>query len=68
MKALAHCWLALAQDEGHAAAAADAFAAARAVTSAPGIVRRVLRLVDALEPLDERGVLAPARAAAAGGG
>lgn len=45
----------------HARQAADAFRAARAITSAPGIVARVLRLFDALAVADTTGILAGMR-------
>jgi tetratricopeptide (TPR) repeat protein len=48
------------------AEAEDAFRAARAITSADGVVRRVLRLLDALGAGDADGALEPVRRAAAG--
>lgn len=66
-KALALCGLALLeQNPQHVGAAAEAYQAAREVTSAAGIVGRVLRLHDALAALDTTGMLDAARAAAAG--
>ena len=42
-----------------AADAIAAFRAARTITSAPGIVGRVKRLLDAMAPADAAGILAP---------
>ncbi|MCB0111424.1 MAG: hypothetical protein KDE53_36130, partial [Caldilineaceae bacterium] len=50
----------------HVTTAIESYSAARAITSAPGIVRRVLRLFDALAVVDTEGVLTDVRAAAAG--
>jgi len=50
----------------HVTTAIESYSAARAITSAPGIVRRVLRLFDALAVIDTEGVLTDVRAAAAG--
>ena len=67
-KALALCALTLVGGQDHIAQANDSFRAARAITTAPGIVARTLALLDALSPVDRAGLLAPARAAAAGTG
>lgn len=65
-RALALCGLALLEENPqHVSAAAETYRAARAVTSAAGIVGRVLRLHDALALLDTTGMLAEARVAAA---
>ena len=57
----------LAADEAEArrlaAEAAAAYRAARAITTAPGIVQRAVRLFDALAAADAAGFLAPVRAA-----
>jgi tetratricopeptide (TPR) repeat protein len=58
--------LALCGEGERVAEAVAAFRAARAITRAPGIVSRVLRLLDALAVVDAEGLLAPVRAAAAG--
>jgi tetratricopeptide (TPR) repeat protein len=65
-KALAFCGLALCGDTKQIAAARAAFAAARKVTSAAGIVRRVLQLFDALAVGDANHLLAHVRSVAAG--
>lgn len=65
-RAVAHCGLALLDDPLHVDAATNDFRSARAITSDRGIVNRTLRLLDLLAPLDPEGILAPARAAAAG--
>ena len=52
--------------KGGIVAAVAAFRAARAVNRDPGIVARVLRLLDALAVVDTDGILPLARAAAAG--
>ncbi len=57
--------LAGAPDE-HIAGSIAAYRAARAITSAPGIVARVLQLFDALAAVDDAGLLAGVRAAATG--
>ena len=64
-KALALCGLALTTEPGKAAEACTVFRAARAITSADGIVRRTLALFDALAAADRGGVLAGTRQAAA---
>jgi hypothetical protein len=66
-KALALCGLALGDDKSRLPEAVDAYRAARDITKAPGIVTRVLRLLDALAVVDTDGVLVEARRAAAGG-
>jgi len=53
-------------DKSHLPEAVDAYRAARAITKAPGIVGRVLRLFDALAVVDEDGILFGVRAAAGG--
>jgi tetratricopeptide (TPR) repeat protein len=55
---LALCGLSLCEDPSHIPAAKEAYQAARAITSAPGIVARVHRLLDALAPADSTGILA----------
>jgi tetratricopeptide (TPR) repeat protein len=62
-KALALCGLALVDNNGGVNEATAAFTAARAITSASGIVRRVQRLFDALARCDEAGILQPVRLA-----
>jgi hypothetical protein len=64
-KALALCGLALTTEPGKAAEARTVFRAARAITSADGIVRRTLTLFDALAAADQDGILAGTRQAAA---
>ena len=65
-KALALCGLALTTEPGQAAEAAAVFRAARAITSADGIVRRTLALFDALAAADRGGILAGIRPDAEG--
>jgi tetratricopeptide (TPR) repeat protein len=60
-KALALCGLALTTEPGKAAEARTAFRAARAITSADGIVRRTLTLFDALAAADQGSILAGTR-------
>ena len=67
-KALALSGLALCGHMQHLPAAIAAYRAARAVTSAVGIVGRVLRLFDALAQVDTAGLLAPVREVAGGYG
>ena len=62
-KALALCGLALTTEPGKAAEAWTVFRAARAITSADGIVRRTLALFDVLAAADRRGILAGTRQA-----
>ena len=62
-KALALCGLALTTEPGKAAEACTVFRAARAITSADGIVRRTLALFDALAAADQGGILAGTRQA-----
>jgi hypothetical protein len=62
-KALALCGLALTTEPGNAAEAAMAFLAARAITSAEGIVRRTLALFDDLAAADQGAILAGTRQA-----
>jgi tetratricopeptide (TPR) repeat protein len=62
-KALALCGLALTTEPGKAAEACTVFRAARAITSADGIVRRTLALFDALAAADRGGILAGTRQA-----
>ena len=57
-KGLALCGLALTEDPQRRTEAVAAYRAARAVTKAPGIVQRALRLFDALAQADAHGVLA----------
>ena len=61
---LALCGLSLCEDPSHIPAAKEAYQAARAITSAPGILARVLRLFDALAPADPIGILTLVRAIA----
>lgn len=63
---LACCGLVLCGRPDRADAARQAGAAARAVCSAPGVVRRVLRLFDALAAADAQGALAALRPWVAG--
>ena len=67
-KALALSGLALVGDSSRVTEASTVFGAARAITRAPGIVRRVLRLFDALAACDEGDVLGPVRHSAGGDG
>ena len=62
-KALALCGLALTTEPGKAAEACTVFRAARAITSAEGIVRRTLALFDALAAAERGGILAGTRQA-----
>ena len=64
--ALAHSGLALTDEPADAAQAIAAFHAARAATSAEGIVQGVLRLFDSLTTADHAGALHHVRTAAAG--
>jgi tetratricopeptide (TPR) repeat protein len=66
IKGLALCGLMLCDEGAHLTAAVEAFQAARAINQDPGIVQRILRLLDALALADAAGVLAQVRAAAAG--
>jgi tetratricopeptide (TPR) repeat protein len=65
-KALALCGLALTTDPGQAAEATAVFRAARAITSADGIVRAALAMFDALAAADRVDVLAEIRPDAEG--
>jgi tetratricopeptide (TPR) repeat protein len=65
-KALALCGLALTADPEKAVEAAAAFRAARAITSADGIVKQTLALFDALAVADRDGILAAIRPEAEG--
>ena len=56
---LALAGLAVLEGGERAADAIAAFRAARTITSAPGIVGRVKRLLDAMAPADAAGILAP---------
>ena len=62
-KALALCGLALTTEPGKSAEACTVFRAARAITSAEGIVRRTRALFDALAAADPGGILAGTRQA-----
>jgi tetratricopeptide (TPR) repeat protein len=62
-KALALCGLALTTEPAEAAEACTVFRAARAITSAKGVVRRTLALFDALAAADQGGILAGTRQA-----
>ena len=65
-KALALSGLALTTDPGKAAEASEMFCAARAITSADGIVRRTLALFNILAAADRGGMLAGIRPAMEG--
>jgi tetratricopeptide (TPR) repeat protein len=65
-KALALCGLALCGKSDRLPAAVEAYRAARKINRDAGVVKRVLRLLDALAVVDTQGVLAEVRAAAAG--
>jgi len=65
-KALALSGLALTTDPGKAAEACEMFRAARAITSADGIVRWTLALFNAVAATDRGGILAGIRQAVAG--
>jgi hypothetical protein len=65
-KGLALSGLALRDGTHHVSAAVQTYRAARAITSAPGIISRQLRLFDALAAAGSTGALAEARAALAG--
>lgn len=65
-KGLALCGLALCEGQDRRREAVRAFEAARKSTRDAGTVRRALLQLDILAPLDGDGLLAPARAAAAG--
>ena len=60
-RALALCGLALSTDPGKAVEAAAVFRAARAITSADGIVQQTLALFDALAAADRGGIVAGIR-------
>jgi tetratricopeptide (TPR) repeat protein len=66
IRGLALCGLALTGEPGQAAEAAAAFRAARAITSAPGVVSQAIGLFDVLAAAGDGGVLAAVRPAAAG--
>ena len=65
-KGLALAGAAVLEGGDRAAEAIAAFRAARAITSAPGIVGRVKQLLDALAPADPDGILSPISRAAEG--
>jgi len=65
-KGIALCGLVLCGEGKHLAAAVEAFQAARAINRDPGIVQRLLRLLDALALADAAGILAQVRVVAAG--
>jgi tetratricopeptide (TPR) repeat protein len=65
-KGLAMAGLAVIEGAHRAAEAIAAFRAARAITSAPGHVSRLMRLLDALKPADEANILAAVYEAATG--
>lgn len=65
-KGLALCGLSVCGDAGRVAEAAEAYGAARAINRDSGVVRRVLRLFDALAEVDKSNVSAGVRTAAAG--
>jgi tetratricopeptide (TPR) repeat protein len=66
IQALALCGIAIAGERARLAEASACFSAARAIIRAEGVVNRVLRLLDALNPRDRAGILAPIRRTAAG--
>jgi tetratricopeptide (TPR) repeat protein len=63
-KALALCGLAISEDASLVAAAVEAYRAARAVNSDPGVITSVLQDLHALAPADPTRLLQRARAAA----
>ena len=66
-KALALCGLAVCeQDRTHADEAREAFAQARAITKAKGMVDRILKFFDLIAELDEKNLLAGVREVAVG--
>ena len=65
-KGLALSGLAPCGDQSDLTAAEEAFKAAREITRAKGVVASLLNQFDALAQADEKGVLKPVRAAAAG--
>jgi len=65
-RALALCGLALSEGTDQMQEASEAYQSARAITAAPGVVGRALRLLDALAIADHTGVLGSVRPAAAG--
>lgn len=65
-RGLACAGLTLCGQPGQLAGAHEAYAAARAVCAAPGVVRRALRLFDALARADDQGRLAGLRPRVAG--
>jgi tetratricopeptide (TPR) repeat protein len=65
-KALALYGLAVTTNPGNAAKAATVFRAARAITTADGIIRKTLALFDALAAADPGDILAPIRPAVEG--
>jgi tetratricopeptide (TPR) repeat protein len=64
--ALALCGLALCDGTNQMQEASEAYRSARAITAAPGVVGRALRLLDALAVGDRTGVLGSVCLAAAG--
>ena len=65
-KGLALCGLTLCESGNRVSEAIEVYKAARAINKDAGIVRRMLKLFDALAVADGAGLLAEARAAAAG--
>jgi tetratricopeptide (TPR) repeat protein len=65
-KGLALSGLVLLGDHERAAEAIGAYQGARHISQAPGVISRVLRLLDCLAPIDDDGRLVPVRAAAGG--
>jgi hypothetical protein len=65
-RALALCGLALCDGTDQIQEASEAYRLARAITAAPGVVSRTLRLLDVLAVGDRTGVLGSVRPAAAG--
>jgi tetratricopeptide (TPR) repeat protein len=66
VRALALCGLALADAPSHIGDAITSFRAARAITTAPGILARTVRLLDAIAAADSAATLNSARIAAIG--
>ena len=65
-KGLAACGLALCGEAARLSDAISAYRAARAINKDAGVVKRVLRLFDALAMVDTEGILKDVRPAAAG--
>jgi tetratricopeptide (TPR) repeat protein len=65
-KALALCGLALCEGGQHISDAIAAYQAARSINNGAGVVKRAVRLLDALALVDTKGILAEVRPAAGG--